>query len=117
MMPTQVIDGVRVEITQAEYDALFPPPPPPSTNPADYPLLPWQFKAMVTYLGKDSEIRTAINAISDALQKAVALSRYENATSYNYADPFLQSMRVAIGMSEEDLLAAWMLAKDLTSGE
>lgn len=114
-MPTQVIDGVRITITQAEYDALFTPPAPPSTDPADYPLAPWQFKAMVTYLGKDADIRNAINAISDPLQKAVALSRYENATSYRHNDPFLQSMRVAIGMSEADLSAAWMLAKDMKS--
>jgi hypothetical protein len=107
-------DGV---ITQVEESTIFTPPAPPSTDPADYPLAPWQFKAMVTYLGKDAEIRTAINAISDALQKAVALSRYENATSYNYSDPFLQSMRAAIGMSEADLSAAWMIAKDLKSGE
>jgi DNA-directed RNA polymerase specialized sigma24 family protein len=114
-MPTQLIDGVRVEITQAEYDALFPPPPPPSADPDDYPLLPWQFKAMVTYLDKDAEIRAAIATIPDALQKAVALSRYENATSYRHNDAFLQSMRVAIGMTEQTLSDAWMLAKDLTS--
>jgi hypothetical protein len=114
-MPTQLIDGVRVEITQAEYDALFPPAPPPSTDPNDYPLAPWQFKAMVTYLDKDAEIRAAIAAIPDALQKAVALSRYENATNYRHNDAFLQSMRVAIGMSEQTLADAWMLAKDLTS--
>jgi hypothetical protein len=100
--------------TQAELDALVWPPL-PSTDPSDYPLLPWQFKAMVTYLDKDAQIRAAINAMPDALQKAVALSRYENATRYNYGDPFLQSMRVAIGMSEADLSAAWMLAKNLTS--
>ena len=93
----------------------IPAPPPPSTDPNDYPLLPWQFKAMVTYLGKDAEIRAAIGNISGDLQRAAALSRYENATSYRHNDQFLQSMRVAIGMSEADLSAAWMLAKDLTS--
>lgn len=86
-------------------------------DPAKFPLLPWQFKAMVAYLDKDSDIRTAINAISNPLQKAVALSRYENATSYNYGDTFLQNMRGAIGMSETDLSAAWMIAKDLKSGD
>ena len=28
-MPTQMVDGVAVEITQEQYDALFPPPAPP----------------------------------------------------------------------------------------
>lgn len=105
-------DGVIIEVDES---AVIVPPAPPSTDPNDYPLLPWQFKAMVTYLGKDAEIRTAIDAISDALQKAVALSRYENATSYRHDDAFLQSMRVATGMTEQTLADAWMLAKDLTS--
>lgn len=35
----------------------------------------------------------------------------------SYGKSFLQSMRVAIGMSEADLAAAWMLAKDLKGGE
>jgi 5'-deoxynucleotidase YfbR-like HD superfamily hydrolase len=116
-MPTQVKDGVRVTITRAEYDALFTPPSPPSTNPDDYPLTPAQFKALVSYLDKDAAIRAAIAQTADALQRAWLLSRYENAESYNHGDPFLQSMRAAIGISEADLSAAWMLAKDLTSGE
>jgi hypothetical protein len=105
-------DGVIVQVDES---TVVVPPAPPSTDPNDYPLLPWQFKAMVTYLDKDDEIRAAIAAIPDALQKAVALSRYENATSYRHNDAFLQSMRVAIGMSEQTLADAWMLAKDLTS--
>ena len=70
---------------------------------------------MVIYLDKDTAILAAIASIPDALTRAASLSRYENASSYRYDDAFLQSMRVAIGMSEADLSAAWMIAKDLTS--
>lgn len=97
-------------------DFFAPTPPEPSTNPADYPLRPWQFKAMVLYLNKDTAIRAAIENITDPLQRAVALSRYENATAYNYDDPFLHQMRVAVSMSEQELTDAWMIAKDLKSG-
>lgn len=98
-------------------DGEFLPPDPvaPSTDPADYPLLPWQFKAMVMYLGKDTDIRAAINMIPDDLQRATAMSRYENASSYVYGDPLMQSMRAAVGLSGQELSDAWMVAKDLAS--
>ncbi len=88
----------------------------PSTDPVDYPLLPWQFKAMVIFLGVDAEVQAAIGGIPDAMQRAAAMSRYLNASYYRYDDALLQSMRVAIGMSNETLAEAWMQAKDLTSG-
>lgn len=89
--------------------------PAPSTDPVDYPLLPWQFKAMVDYLGKDQAIREVIALIEEPLQRAASLSRYLNASSYEFNDPLMQSAREAVGMSNEDLAAAWMLAKELRS--
>lgn len=89
--------------------------PPPSTNPADYPLLPWQFKAMVMYLGKDAAIRIEINKITDSLQRAAAMARYEHASAYVYTDPMMQAMRIAIGLPEQEMVDAWMAAKDLRS--
>lgn len=89
--------------------------PAPSTDPADYPLLPWQFKAMVMYLGKDADIRAAINTTADGLHRATAMSRYENASCYVYSDPLMQAMRAAVGLSEQELSDAWMQAKDLAS--
>lgn len=89
--------------------------PPPSTDPADYPLLPWQFKAMVIYLDVDALIRAAIGQIPDAMQRAATLSRYENSTSYRFDDPLVGQLRQAIGMAEEDLIDAWLLAKELRS--
>lgn len=89
--------------------------PAPSDDPADYDLYPAQFKAMVDYLGKDSAIRAAIANIPDALSRSWSLSRYLNSTRYLWTDPFLQQMRVAINMTEDELRGAWMLAKDLKS--
>jgi hypothetical protein len=118
------IDGEYYEAPAGEvfagftYDgSTFSPPDPvaPSTDPNDYPLLPWQFKALVVYLGKDVAIRTEINKITDDLQRAKAMSRYENATNYVYNDPLMQSMREAVGLSEQELTTAWMQAKDLAS--
>lgn len=89
--------------------------PAPSTDPADYPLLPWQFKAMVMYLDGDADIRAAIGSIPDAMQRAASMSRYDNASFYNYSDPLMQQTRVAVGLSEQELSDAWMIAKDLAS--
>ncbi len=93
----------------------FSEPPFVAPDPADYPLLPWQFKAMVIYLDVDADIQTAIGQIPDAMQRAWAMSRYLNATYYHFDDALLQLMRDAISMSVEDLTAAWMQAKNLTS--
>ena len=84
-------------------------------NPADYDLLPWQFTAMVNYLGIDPAIRQAIAAIPDPMMKAAALARYEKATSYHYGDPLVEQLRAAIKLPEKDLIDAWLLAKDLRS--
>jgi hypothetical protein len=107
-------NGVVVQVENANVAFTLPEP---STNPNDYPLNPAQFKALVGYLNKDAAIRAAIAHIPDPMQKAWSLSRYENSVTYRHNDPFLQSMREAVEMSEEDLAAAWMIAKDLKSGD
>lgn len=105
-------DGSIVEVDAAQFDAERAPAP-PSTDPADYPLLPWRFKAMVDYLGSHDAISAAIGAIPDEFERAVAKSRYENATSYNFNDPLMQQIRAAIGMDKKTLSDAWMRAKDI----
>jgi hypothetical protein len=44
---------------------VVPPPPPPSTNPADYPLRPDQFFAMLDIAGLTASVNAALDAISD----------------------------------------------------
>lgn len=100
--------------TEQDLDALQWPPE-PSTDPTDYPLLPWQFTALVNYLGVDGAIRSAISQIPDAMTAAAALARYEKSTTYRYSDPLVAQLRQAIGLSEQALADAWMLAKDLRS--
>lgn len=110
-------DDLGVSIGWAFSDGSFSPPamPEPSADPSDYDLLPWQFTAMVNYLGVDSAIRQAIGAIPDAMMKAAAIARYEKATSYHYGDPLVEQLRAAIKLPEKDLIGAWLLAKDLRS--
>lgn len=103
------------EIKDLGFIPYEPEPVEPSTNPADYPLLPWQFKVMVDVLGVDTQIRQAINAIQDTWTRAVALRRYLNASQYDYNDPLLQEIRSQIGMTEEQLAEHWMIAKSLSS--
>lgn len=104
---------VRAGWTYVDGDFSAPVPMPP--DPADYDLLPWQFTAMVNYLGVDPAIRQAIAAIPDLMLKAAALARYEKATSYRYTDPLVEQLRAAIQLPTQDLIDAWLLAKDLRS--
>ncbi len=97
------------------YEPPIEPDPEPSTDPVDYPLLPWQFKAMVMFLDVDADIRAAIMQIPDAMQRAATMSRYENSTEYRYEDPLVEPLRSAVGMPEAELIDAWMIAKDLRS--
>lgn len=91
------------------------PEPEPSTDPRDYPLLPWKFKTMVRVLGKGNAIMSAIDSIPDMWQREISRGRYLDATMYEFGDPLLQQMRAAVGMTEQELADAWMVAKDLTS--
>jgi hypothetical protein len=109
-----VPDGEPVSFGWTYADGQFSAPS-NTEIPSDFPLLPWQFKAMVMYLDKDAEIQAAIGQIPDDMQRAAAMSRYQNATYYHFGDPLLQSIRVALDMNIETLTEAWLRAKNLRS--
>lgn len=96
--------GAPVDGTIAEQYAVEDIPAP---GPADTPLQPFEFHAMVAYLGRDTDIRTAIAAITDPLQRAVALTRYERATAYHRDDPLLAQIAATIGMTDAEIDSAW----------
>ncbi len=97
------------------YEPPVEPDPEPSTDPNDYSLLPWQFFVMVDVLGKHDAIMAVIDAITDPWEQAIARRRYLHATSYEFADPLMQQISGAVGVTTEALSDAWMVAKDLRS--
>lgn len=75
----------------------------------------FQFEALTLVLGLSmAALEAAINAmpISD-FDKAVAVSRLRNATTYNRDHPLVEQVRQQIGMSVADIDAAWLQAAAL----
>lgn len=89
-------------------------PPTPSTNPADYPLTPAQFKAMIAISGYGTDVDNAIAAIPDAIDREVVRAKYLYSTSYRRDNPIIAMLQPAVGITDVELDALWMVAKDLT---
>lgn len=95
--------------------------PPVSTDPADYPLEPFQFEAMLEILGKVDAVDAAINAISDPTIRAVARAKRRSPPGGRYErnDPLFGALDDTVfpGLTEAERNAAidtaWMQAKDI----
>lgn len=90
-------------------------PPASSTDPVDYPLESYQFETMLERLGKVQAVEDAINAIADPNEQSLARAkrRFPPGGTYNRADPLFDQLLPGVGMTAEELDAAWMVAKDL----
>lgn len=105
----RMVDGKEVEMSPAEIaarqaeeaEALI-------VRPKDKPLNNWRFKAMIAYLDLDTAIRHALGGIEDPLQRAIAISRYENSAVYHRDDPLLKQMQDAMKLDDATVDAAWL---------
>jgi len=79
-----------------------------SSDPLDYPLKRWQFKAMVNVLGVGQAIEDAIATMPDPLARAVALARYRESDVYRRDDPLFDTLAPLVGLTGEQIDAAWM---------
>ena len=87
--------------------------PPPSTNPNDYPLRPDQFFAMLDIAGLTNAVNTAIAAIPDATQRAIAKAKLNHTLIFERSNPLFNSLKGAVGMTDAQIDAMWMQAKDI----
>ena len=88
-------------------------PPPPSTNPNDYPLRPDQFFAMLDIAGLTNAVNTAIAAIPDATQRAIAKAKLNHTLIFERSNPLFNSLKGAVGMTDAQIDAMWMQAKGI----
>jgi hypothetical protein len=90
-------------------------PPVPSTDPNDYPLTMRQLRLGLVLNGFPVDfIKTAIIAISDEMQRAIATIWYEEtSTNIQWSHPMTQQLIASAGISAEKAAAMWMQAKDL----
>jgi hypothetical protein len=99
-----------------------PEPAPPSTDPADYPLEPFQFYAMLEIIGSQSdpardleaEILAAIDAIPDLNTKAVARAKLKHTSLFHRDNPLFAQIAPTLGMNDAEIDAAWMQAKGIS---
>lgn len=99
------------------YEYIPPDPPPtapPSTDPVDYPLEPFQFFAMLKKLGKTDVVNTAIASISDQDTRHVAEAKFQHMKEFERDDPLFTTLAPAVGLTDAEIDAAWMQAKDIT---
>jgi len=88
---------------------------PPSSNPDDYPLNRFQFEGMLLTMGVTfDQIEAAIDATGmTATEKAFAISRLRNAVTYNRGHPLIPMLMPAFGLTDAQVDAAWMTAKEV----
>jgi hypothetical protein len=87
--------------------------PAPSTNPDDYPLQPYQFQAMLRIAGVYDQVNTAVAAISDPTQRAVAQAKLAVSTFYARNDPLVSQLGALVNLTPAQIDTYWMQAKDL----
>lgn len=89
------------------------PEPEPSTDPNDYPLEPFQFFAMVEILGKADEIESAIDKIENPVLRAVVRAKFQHGSKFHRSATAFAVLAPLIELSNEQIDAAWMQAKDI----
>jgi hypothetical protein len=104
------LPGVLGEVTQAEYEAAeaaeMVAREPAAPDPLR-PLSPYQFWGVVKATGYEDDLRDLVAAIEDPVQKAFSESMLEYSLEFRRDHPLVEQMRVALGMSEEELNALW----------
>jgi len=88
-------------------------PPTPSNNPTDYPLQPYQFRAMLVIANLQPMVDAALASIPDPTARAVATAKMEFALLFERSDPLVDQLGAAAGLTTTQIDAYWMGAKDL----
>ncbi|MCB1460892.1 MAG: hypothetical protein KDJ90_00335 [Nitratireductor sp.] len=87
--------------------------PAPVADPTDTPLTPVQFFAMLDILGIRAAIETAIDAIADDIQRAVARAKFERSASYHRDDALIAQIAPLVGISDAAIDTAWAQAQEI----
>lgn len=114
------LNGERIELTEEEtleiltgWEEADAESAAAQTDPKNFPLQPYQFHAMLEIGGVAEAVDLAIVAIVDPAQKAVANARMKHSSQFDRDDPLFAALAPAVGLSEAQVDALWMQAKDL----
>ena len=83
------------------------------SDPVNYSLNRWQFHAMLEILDVVAAVNGYIDAITDSAQRAVVRAKLTHADLFDRRDPIITTAAAALGLTDEELDAAWMRAKIL----
>lgn len=78
------------------------------------PLKRWQFHAMLELLGRAQAVQDAIDAIENPTHRAVAKAKLAHTDNFDRDDPLFDQLKDGVGLTDAEIDAAWMTAKDLT---
>ena len=117
---TKLVDGVTVEMTaeeeaevQAEWSANADLEAQKLVDPTNYRLTLVQFHAVLEIQGLVGAVEAAIDAMTDAEQRALARSKMKHSTHFDRDDPLFEILAPAVGLTQDQIDALWMQAKDL----
>lgn len=92
----------------------------PPRGPNLSPLAPWRFRAMLRASGHEPEVLAWLAALNDPAepvydpqQWAVASAILEYSIEYRFDHPLTEQLRLAVGMSLEQLKTLWNAAHSL----
>lgn len=105
------VDAIGSAPTQADLDAFFSPPA--SISPMDYPLQPYQFFSMLDIAGLTPKVSAAIAAMPDPTQRIIASNKLAHTAVFTRDDPLFETLKSAVGVTDVQIDAMWMQAKDL----
>lgn len=79
---------------------------------ADYSLFRFQFLAMLNLSGLASAVTAALASISDPTAKAIAQGKFDATQVFERGDATLNAVATAAGITQAQLDAFWLQAKD-----
>lgn len=89
-------------------------PEPTLKTPSDYALSDRQLRIGLLMAGFDlANIQAAIDAIPDAMQRAIAQVWWDRSIVIHWDHPMTQTLIGLVGLTTDQAGAMWMMAKDL----
>lgn len=85
----------------------------PQQTPQFNPLRRWQFHAMLGILGKSQAVADAMDAKTDPTEREIAKAKLAHTDRFDRDDPLFDALKGPVGLTDAEIDAAWMIAKDL----
>lgn len=116
MPETKLVNGEIVDLTpgaEAEKVAKETASLAAMTDPNNFPLKRYQLHAVIAINGLTSAVDAAVSAIPDVNAREVARAKLAHADTYFRSDALFAVLGPAVGLTDAQIDAMWLQAKDL----